>query len=57
MILQGKGTLVVVMFMITITRRDFAQICALADTTNTVYISKTSQKSFQKSLHFFLTTS
>lgn len=57
MILQGKGTLVVVMFMITITRRDFAQICALADTANTVYISKTSQKSFQKSLHFFLTTS
>lgn len=49
MILQGKGMLVVVMFIFIITTRYFAQICALADIANTVFISKTSQKSFQKS--------
>lgn len=49
MILQGKGTLVVVMFIFIIIMRYLAQICALADIANTVFISKTSQKSFQKS--------
>lgn len=44
MILQGKGMLVVLMFIFMIPARYLAQICALADTANTVFISKTSQK-------------
>lgn len=50
MSLQGKGALVVVMFIFIIATRYLAQICALADTANTVFISKTSQKSILKSL-------
>lgn len=49
MSLQGKGMLVVVMFIFIITTRYLAQVCALADTANTVFVSKLSQKSFQKS--------
>lgn len=41
--------LVMVMFIFIITTRYLAQICALANIDNTIFISKTSQKSFQKS--------
>lgn len=49
MILQGKGILVAVILIFIITKMYLAQICSLVTIANTVFISKTSQKSFQKS--------